>query len=69
MQIKFNPAVLIPGYGLAICYTIFSIWGFLTLIIVGLGLNVGYRKIDFDEIPTHDLDAVSVDLYSPFAFY
>jgi len=32
-------------------------------IIVGLGLNVGYRKIDFDEIPTHDLDGVAMQTY------
>eukprot|EP01088_Endostelium_zonatum_P003856 TRINITY_DN15057_c0_g1_i1.p1 TRINITY_DN15057_c0_g1~~TRINITY_DN15057_c0_g1_i1.p1 ORF type:complete len:100 (-),score=11.47 TRINITY_DN15057_c0_g1_i1:195-494(-) len=30
----------------AICCTIFSLWGFLTLLVVGLCLTFGYTKID-----------------------
>lgn len=60
---------LVPNYACALCYAIFSFWGFLTLIVVGLGLNAGYRKIDLDELESDELDHVAVQSYIAGAIY
>lgn len=35
-----------PGPKCAICCTIFSGWGVITLLIIGICYNSGYRRID-----------------------
>jgi len=41
------------------CCTFFSIWGIITLVIMGILFNVNYAKLDNGLVPDHSAAAVS----------
>jgi len=60
---------LVPNYACSLCYAIFSLWGFITLLVVGLGLSADYRKIDYQQLPADEVDSVAVQSYIAAAIY
>eukprot|EP01116_Phalansterium_solitarium_P016953 TRINITY_DN4055_c0_g1_i1.p3 TRINITY_DN4055_c0_g1~~TRINITY_DN4055_c0_g1_i1.p3 ORF type:complete len:102 (-),score=23.69 TRINITY_DN4055_c0_g1_i1:297-602(-) len=49
--------MVFPGPKCAQCYTIFSAWGVLTLVVIGVLLDSGYDKIDNGELTGGAVDA------------
>eukprot|EP01087_Luapelamoeba_hula_P023624 TRINITY_DN871_c0_g1_i1.p1 TRINITY_DN871_c0_g1~~TRINITY_DN871_c0_g1_i1.p1 ORF type:complete len:115 (+),score=12.98 TRINITY_DN871_c0_g1_i1:333-677(+) len=59
----------IPGQACSLCYAMFSVWGFLVLLVSAVSLNLGYRKIDHDGVKDKDLDATTLQVYIAAAIY
>jgi len=64
-----NPRLCIPGFCCSICCTIFSIWGFVVLIVVGVLLDEGYRKIDNNQVSDDKLNSTAVNTYVAAAIF
>jgi len=64
-----NLRCLIPGYCCSICYAIFSVWGFVVLIVVGLALSADYRKIDYETLDHDKVSSVALQTYIAAAIY
>eukprot|EP01089_Gocevia_fonbrunei_P011774 TRINITY_DN258_c0_g1_i1.p1 TRINITY_DN258_c0_g1~~TRINITY_DN258_c0_g1_i1.p1 ORF type:complete len:100 (-),score=14.04 TRINITY_DN258_c0_g1_i1:91-390(-) len=59
----------LPGKACAACCTIFSIWGFLTLVVVGICVDANYSKIDEGKVTPGDAGAVATQTYIAAVIY
>ena len=58
-----------PTMGCAVCCTIFSIWGVLTLLGVGILWNIPYRNMDINRELEGKYDKAAVSSYIAIGIY